>query len=71
LLTAIMKERRVEFFSEWGHRWLDLKRSGMVDSVMEVVTPQKGGSWEGYKKLYPIPENDRQLNPHLSQNAGY
>ena len=27
LLTAIQKERRVELFSEWGNRWLDLKRT--------------------------------------------
>jgi hypothetical protein len=71
LLTAILKERRIEFFSEWGHRWLDLKRTGMADAVMSVITVQKGGSWESYKQLYPIPENDRKLNPHLSQNEGY
>jgi hypothetical protein len=26
LMVAIEQERRVELFTEWGHRWLDLKR---------------------------------------------
>lgn len=28
LLTAIIEERRKEFFTELGHRWFDLKRTG-------------------------------------------
>lgn len=34
LLNAIIKERKVELFTEWGHRWLDLKRSGQNTSAL-------------------------------------
>ena len=46
LLTAIMHERRVEFFMEWGHRWFDLQRTNLINSVMGSpgnYTQQKGG----------------------------
>lgn len=71
LLSAIIKERRVELFTEWGHRWLDLKRTGTIDAVMGIVTPQKGGTWAPYKHLFPISESELRLNPNLIQNTGY
>ncbi|SEW04029.1 SusD family protein [Chitinophaga sp. YR573] len=71
LLATILHERHVELFTEWGHRWLDLKRTGMVNTVMAEVTPQKGGTWQSYKQLYPLPFGDLQLNPNLIQNEGY
>jgi hypothetical protein len=71
LTTAILHERQVELFTEWGQRWLDLKRSGKVDAVMSVVTPQKGGTWNSYKQLYPIPLADVQSDSKLAQNPGY
>jgi hypothetical protein len=71
ILAAVLRERRVELFTEWGHRWIDLKRTGQVDSVMTGITPAKGGSWETTDQLYPLPATDIQLNPNLVQNAGY
>lgn len=72
LLTAILHERQVELFTEMGHRWLDLKRTGHVDPVMSVVTPLKGGgNWQSYQQLYPLPAGDIQSNPALTQNSGY
>ena len=71
LLTAILHERQVELFTEWGHRWLDLKRTGNVDAVMTIVTPQKGGTWKSYQQLYPIPLSDIQNDKNLQQNPGY
>lgn len=71
LLAAIMKERQIEFFSEWGFRWLDLKRSAAIDSVMITVAPQKGGSWDTYKAYYPIPQNEILTGHNLVQNKGY
>lgn len=71
LLTAILHEKQVELFTEWGHRWLDLKRTGQVNTVMADVTPQKGGTWQSYKQWYPLPFFDLQLNPNLKQNEGY
>jgi len=71
LLTAILHERQVELFSEWGHRWLDLKRTGTVDAVMSIVCPQKGGTWSPNWALYPIPLGEIQNDPNLIQNPGY
>ena len=71
LLTAILHERQVELFSEWGHRWLDLKRTSVVDVVMPIATPQKGGTWQSSKQLYPLPQADLQDDPNLVQNPGY
>ena len=42
LLDAIMQERKVELFAEWGHRWLDLKRNGRIDRELSNL-PEKGG----------------------------
>jgi hypothetical protein len=71
ILNAIYHERQVEYFSEWGNRWLDLKRSGRVDSVMTVITPLKGGSWSSDWQLYPVPIYDLQQDGNISQNPGY
>ena len=67
LLDVIFEERRKELFSEWGHRWFDLKRSGRVDEVLGSNSP----NWESADQLYPIPEEERMKNPNLSQNKGY
>jgi hypothetical protein len=68
LLTAIAHERQVEFFAEWGHRWMDLKRTEKADSILGAI---KGAGWRAADKLYPIPQNERSLNPYLTQNPGY
>lgn len=73
MLDAILKERQVELFTEWGHRWYDLKRTGKIDAVMSVVAPVKGATWASYKALLPIPGKEFELNPALRghQNPGY
>jgi len=71
LLTAIEHERQVELFTEWGHRWLDLKRTQRVNAVMSIITPQKGGVWTTNWQLYPIPLSELQADPNLIQNPGY
>jgi hypothetical protein len=71
LLSAIYHERQVELFSEFGHRWFDLKRTGTLDAVMAVVAPQKGGSWSPFKALIPVPQSEILLNSNLTQNPGY
>lgn len=71
LINTILHERQVELFTEWGHRWLDLKRTGNINSVMGTVTPQKGGNWNSNWALFPIPYYDIKQNPNLTQNGGY
>lgn len=68
LLLAIENERRSELFTEWGHRWLDLKRTNRADAVLG---PLKGSNWQSTDVLYPIPESERLVNPNLTQNPGY
>jgi len=68
LLLAIEKERRVEFFAEWGQRWLDLKRTQRADNVLGLI---KGTNWQTTDALFPIPESERTSDPNLSQNPGY
>lgn len=68
LLTAILQERRVELFTECGHRFFDLKRFGQIDAVLSVLKPD----WTSTEALFPVPESELLLNPNLApQNPGY
>jgi hypothetical protein len=68
IITAVLQERRWEFFTEQGHRFFDLKRVGRIDSVLSLV---KSG-WNSTDTLFPIPQNELSTNPNLRpQNAGY
>jgi len=71
ILAAILHERQVELFTEWGHRWLDLKRTNTVNTVMPMVTQAKGGTWNPNWQWYPIPLTDLTNDPNLVQNNGY
>lgn len=71
VLSAILHERQVELFTEWGHRWLDLKRTNTANQVMSIVTPLKGGIWNSNWQLFPVPLNDIQTNNKITQNSGY
>lgn len=66
-LVAIEQERRTEFFTEWGHRWIDLKRTNRINAVL-------GATKAGYSnndQLYPIPFSELETAPNLEQNPGY
>lgn len=68
LVEAVLQERRVEFFTEYGHRFFDLKRTGRLDAIL---TPVKAG-WNTTDRLWPLPETELLVNPNLSpQNSGY
>lgn len=74
LLSAILHERRVELFMEWGHRWFDLQRMNWINSVMGNpgnFCQQKGGEWSPSASLFPIPLSEIELNSNLTQNTGY
>ena len=67
LLLAIERERQVELFCEYGHRWLDLKRTNRATAVLGAEKP----GWKSTDVLYPIPLSAISTNPKLSQNPGY
>jgi starch-binding outer membrane protein, SusD/RagB family len=66
-LGAILHERQVELFCEWGHRWYDLKRTENLDSVLSAIKP----GWSPIQALYPIPPGEIKADPALTQNSGY
>ena len=65
LISAIEKERRVEFAFE-GHRWFDLVRTGRAIDVLTNVNNVN-------QTLFPIPFDELQTNndPSMVQNPGY
>jgi hypothetical protein len=68
ILTALLQERKVELFTEMGHRFFDLKRTNQLDAALTVV---KLG-WNTTDRLFPLPESEILLNPNLNpQNNGY
>jgi hypothetical protein len=68
ILDAIQRERRVELFTEYGHRFFDLKRNGGLDAALSPVKP----GWNTTDALLPLPEAELLLNPNLApQNTGY
>jgi hypothetical protein len=66
LLSLIMQDRNKELFTEWGHRWLDLRRT---DKTEEEFSSSIG--WESTDIYYPIPESELMKNSNLTQNEGY
>ncbi len=68
LIGAILKERFVELFTEQGHRWFDLKRTGKASEVLSSIK----ANWAETNILFPIPANELELNSNLKpQNPGY
>ena len=68
LEDALVYERKAEFFTEFGHRWFDLKRWGRAEALLENLKP----GWGISSYLLPLPETELQANPNLlPQNPGY
>lgn len=67
LIDAVIEERRLEFFTEYGHRFFDLKRTGKLDKVLSTVKTQ----WKTSCQFMPLPQSELLLNPNLTQNAEY
>jgi len=69
LLSLIYHERQIEFFSEWGHRWLDLKRTQLAHRELNTIEYK---SWQDTDIFYPIPKTEIENDPNLlPQNQGY
>jgi len=68
ILDAILEERRHELFTEYGHRFFDLKRNGKLNFALGNI---KAG-WNTTDQVFPIPEAEINANPNLKpQNQGY
>ncbi len=66
-IRELLDEKRREFFTESGHRFIDLKRWGRLNEL-STLKP----NWEEYKQVWPLPQNEMLLNPNLKpQNTGY
>ncbi len=61
----LLQERRVELAFE-NHRWADLLRLGVAESVMSAQGKPING-----KVLFAIPQRELDLNSNFSQNPGY
>lgn len=72
LRIAIELERRFEFIGE-GHRWFDLKRTGKAVQTMNdwFKSNNKNITITADNLILPIPQNQRDTDPTLSQNKGY
>jgi len=64
VLKAIQHERQVELFAEWGHRWIDLRRTGTMNAILGA---EKSG-WTASDTLFPIPYHEIQTNPFITPN---
>lgn len=80
IYKALIKERQTELFTEWGHRWFDIKRMkgvsnsaiSLADEIMPSICATKGGNWSTNWQLLPIPSVDIDRNPNLlPNNTGY
>jgi hypothetical protein len=68
IIAAVLEERRFELFTEFGHRFFDLKRTNNLNTVLGSVKP----GWNDTDKLLPLPASELILNPNLNpQNPGY
>jgi len=68
LLLEIERQRQNELFAEWGHRWFDLKRTDRANAILGALKPT---TWQATDMLWPIPTQQMNLNPALTQNPGY
>lgn len=70
----IEDERRLELAFE-GHRWYDLLRTGKALEVMNAQTDGSGNNLnynvQPHQLLLPVPQNQIDLNPLLTQNQSY
>lgn len=68
ILSAVLRERRFEFFTEYGHRFFDLKRTATINATLSTSKP----GWDAHDVLWPLPEAELLANPNLKpQNPGY
>lgn len=72
LRTRLEQERRLELNFE-GHRWFDLVRTDRAIPVMNAYFTKVGTATriDAHNLLFPLPLQETQTNPILTQNPGY
>lgn len=66
-IDAVMQEWRIEFCFEWGHRFLELRRTGRLNTVMSAYK----STWLPRAVLLPLPQKELTYDASLTQNNGY
>ena len=68
-MEQVVEAERLYELAYEGHRWYDLKRTGRLDDVMNVFSP----NWKDFYSLWPVPQREILNNPSLvgDQNPGY
>lgn len=69
-LTQLKHERITELSGE-GHRWEDLARWGDLGPQLAVRDPGFANFVVGKNELLPIPQQDLDINPNMTQNPGW
>lgn len=68
---AVWLERRLELVFETNRRY-DLVRTGrLLDAVKAETSFARSPTIQPFHVLMPIPQNDMDANPNLTQNPGY
>jgi hypothetical protein len=72
LMTAILKERRIEFAHE-GHRFFDLKRTNLLATTIGATYFGISGTIDNtFRALWPIPQRETLTSGGIiAQNTGY
>lgn len=69
-VTLLLRERGWELCIE-GHRWYDLVRMKRLAETVVAAKPTLVTAVNARYYLFPIPTNERILNPNLTQNPGF
>jgi hypothetical protein len=68
IVSDVLAQRKFELFTEFGQRFFDLKRTGLLDVTLSVSKP----GWNSEDQLWPLPALELSANPNLNpQNPKY